>query len=144
MQVAQSDLARVTRQTTMGEMTASIAHEVNQPLAAIVASSNAGLRWLNGPTPNFEQAKAAFTRIVKQGHRAAEVITTVRAMFKNDTSARTHIDLNQLVNEVLVLVQGELQDRDVVVKAALARDLPLLQVDRVQLQQVILTGHECR
>jgi PAS domain S-box-containing protein len=138
MQVAQSELARVTRQTTMGQMTASIAHEVNQPLAAIVASSNAGLRWLNNATPNLDQAKAAFTRIVKQGHRAGEVIATVRAMFKKDAHTRVAVDINQLVRAVLALLQGELQDSGISVRTNLSASLPLIQADHVQLQQVIL------
>jgi PAS domain S-box-containing protein len=138
MQVAQSELARVTRLTTMGEMTASIAHEVNQPLAAIVASSNAGLRWLTNATPNLEQAQASFRRIVKEGHRAAEVIATVRAMFKKDTYARTRVDLDQMVKDVLGLVQTDLQANGIAVESGLAGALPPVQADRVQLQQVIL------
>jgi signal transduction histidine kinase len=138
MQTAQAELARVARHTTMGQMTASIAHEVNQPLAAIVASSNAGLRWLNNQEPNLEQARAAFTRITKQGHRAGEVIATVRAMFKKNAHARSDVDINQLVNEVLALLRGELEKGKVTVRTWLSASLPPVQADRVQLQQVIL------
>jgi signal transduction histidine kinase len=138
MQVAQSELARVTRLTTMGEMTASIAHEVNQPLAAIVANSDAGLRWLGNPTPNLDEAKAAFRRVTQEGHRAAEVIATVRAMFKKDAQARARIDVNKLVSDVLALVQGELQGNNISARISLADGVPLVHADRVQLQQVIL------
>jgi len=138
MQVAQSELARVTRVTTMGEMTASIAHEVNQPLAAIVASGNAGLRWLANATPNLEEAKSAFTRVVRDGHRASEVISTIRAMFKKDSQARRPVDINQLVQEVLALLNSQIANNDIIVRASLAELAPVAPGDPVQLQQVTL------
>jgi C4-dicarboxylate-specific signal transduction histidine kinase len=138
MQVAQSELARVTRVTTMGEMTASIAHEVNQPLAAIVASGNAGLRWLANATPNLEEAKSAFTRVVRDGHRASEVILTIRAMFKKETQTRHPVDINELVREVLALLNSQIASNDIMVRTSLAEPAPVVPGDPVQLQQVTL------
>lgn len=138
MQVAQSELARVTRVTTMGEMTASIAHEVNQPLAAIVASGSAGLRWLANATPNVEEAKAALKRVVNDGHRASEVISGIRAMFKKEAQTRNPVDINQLVREVLALLQSQIQENDIVVKTSLSDEAPVVPGDKVQLQQVLL------
>jgi signal transduction histidine kinase len=138
MQVAQSELARVSRVTTMGEMTASIAHEVNQPLAAIVASGNAGLRWLANATPNLEEAKSALKRVVNDGHRAREIISTVRAMFKKDAQVKRPVDINQLVREVLALLDRPIQSNDIVVRTSLAEPAPVVPGDPVQLQQVTL------
>jgi signal transduction histidine kinase len=138
MQVAQSELARTTRLTTMGEMTASIAHEVNQPLAAIVASGNAGLRWLANATPNLEEAKSALTRVVRDGHRAGEVISTIRAMFKKDAQTRRPVDINQLVREVLALLNSQIASNDIVVRTSLGEPPPVALGDPVQLQQVML------
>ena len=84
LRAAQSELGRVARLTTVGAMAATIAHELNQPLAAIVANGNAGLRWLDRPEPNLEEARSAFGRVVNEGHRAAQIITSIRAMFKKD------------------------------------------------------------
>jgi signal transduction histidine kinase len=138
MQVAQSELSRVTRVTTMGEMTASIAHEVNQPLAAIVASGNAGLRWLANATPNLEEAKSALTRVVRDGHRAGEVISTIRAMFKKDAQTRRPVDINQLVREVLALLNSQIASNDIIVRTSLGEPAPVVPGDPVQLQQVTL------
>jgi C4-dicarboxylate-specific signal transduction histidine kinase len=88
LRAAQSELGRVARLTTVGAMAATIAHEINQPLAAIVANGGAGLRWLDRPDPNLEEARSAFGRVVKDGHRAARIITSIRAMFKKDSGAR--------------------------------------------------------
>jgi len=138
MHIAQSELARATRVTTMGEMTASIAHEVNQPLAAIVASGNAGLRWLANATPNLEEAKSALTRVVRDGHRASEVISTIRAMFKKHAQTRHPVDINQLVREVLALLNSQIANNDIVVRTSLAEPPPFVPGDPVQLQQVTL------
>jgi PAS domain S-box-containing protein len=134
----QSDLARVSRLTTMGEMTASIAHEVNQPLAAIVANGNAGLRWLASKTPDLDEVHASLKRIISDGHRASEVIGSIRAMFKKEDHGKTRLDINELVHEILALVQGELQINRISVQTDLAPDLPEVLGDRIQLQQVIL------
>jgi C4-dicarboxylate-specific signal transduction histidine kinase len=138
MQIAQSELSRATRVTTMGEMTASIAHEVNQPLAAIVASGNAGLRWLANATPNLEETKLALTRVVRDGHRAGEVISTIRAMFKKDAQTRRPVDINQLVREVLTLLNSQIASNDIVVRTSLSEPAPIVPGDPVQLQQVTL------
>jgi C4-dicarboxylate-specific signal transduction histidine kinase len=128
----------VGRQLTMGAITASIAHEINQPLTAIVANAEAGLRWLSNNSPNVDEAAAVLDRIVKDGHRACHVIETVRAMFKRDSQEQTSLDINDLVLEVFGLLHTELQRNDVLVEYALAEGLPRILVDRVQLQQVVM------
>jgi C4-dicarboxylate-specific signal transduction histidine kinase len=107
------ELAHVSRQTTMGAMTASIAHEVSQPLAAIVANANAGLRWLERAEPDVDEARAALRRIVSQGHRTSEIITSIRSMFGSSHSDRTLVDVNALIGEVLSLLQGELEGHQI-------------------------------
>jgi signal transduction histidine kinase len=135
---ALSDLARVTRLTTIGEMTASIAHETNQPLGAIVTSGEAGLRWLANATPDLDEVRAALTRIVRNGHRASEVIGRIRAMLKKNVDERVLLDFNELVEEVLIFVRGEIDDNNIVVRTQLQADLPRIFADRIQLQQVVL------
>ncbi len=105
----QAELARVARLTAMGEMTASIAHEINQPLAAIVANANAGLRWLANATPDLDETQAALKRIVNEGHRASEVIGSIRTLFKKDDQARAPLDVNELIREILALMHGQLE-----------------------------------
>jgi PAS domain S-box-containing protein len=135
---ALSELARVTRLTTMGEMTASIAHEINQPLGAIVASGSAGLRWLANATPDLEEARASFRRIVKDGNRASQVISGIRAMLKKGGDTKELLDINELVREVLVFAHGEIESERVVVRTELKENLSPVLVDRIQLQQVVL------
>jgi len=94
----------VNRQLTMGAMSASIAHEINQPLAAIVANGNAGLRWLARATPDLEEARAVFKRIVEDGNRASQVIASVRAMFGKDRGEKAKLDLNELIRKVLAVM----------------------------------------
>src|SRR3989449_9271921 len=101
LRAAQAELARATRFTAMGQMAASIAHEINQPLAAIVLNGNAALRWLANTTPDFDEARAALKRIVNDGHRASEGIGSIRAMCKKDIQERASLDVNQLIREVL-------------------------------------------
>jgi PAS domain S-box-containing protein len=134
---AQSELAQVARLTAMGEMSASIAHEINQPLAAIVANGNAGLRWLANAAPDLDEVRATLKRIVSDGHRAGKVISGVRTLFKKNAQVRAPVDVNDLVREVLSLVRGELDSRRVTVAAELGQ-LPPVTADRAQLQQVIL------
>ena len=138
LRTARSELGRVARLTTVGAMAATIAHEINQPLAAIVANGSAGLRWLDRPDPNLEEARSAFGRVVKEGHRAAQIITSIRAMFKKDSGARSPMAINQLVCDVVSASLGELKSRQVSLTLQLLDDLPLVQADRVQLQQVLL------
>ena len=135
---SRQELARVSRQLTMGALTASIAHEVNQPLAAIVSSGNAGLRWLSSAPPNLQEAAAALKRIVSDGHRASQVIEAVRAMFKKDADERTLLDINDVVQEVFGLLRGELRKHDIAVQYRLDAEAPQVLADRVQLQQIFL------
>jgi PAS domain S-box-containing protein len=135
--IAQSELAQVARLTAMGEMSASIAHEINQPLAAIVANGNAGLRWLANAAPDLDEVRATLKRIVSDGHRAGKVISGVRTLFKKNVQARAPVEVNDIVREVLSLVRGELESRRVTVEAELGM-LPPVTADRAQLQQVIL------
>lgn len=138
LEKAQAELAHVTRVTTMGELTSSIAHEVNQPLAAIVTSGNACLRWLAGSTPNLDEARVLVTRMVADGHRASEVIGRVRALFKKTDSERSRLQLNDLIQDVLALIPGELRRNGIVLRTDFATDLPPVIGDRIQLQQVLL------
>jgi signal transduction histidine kinase len=135
---ATGELARVSRVTTMGEMAASIAHEVNQPLAAIVNYASAGLRWLGHATPNVEEARANFHRISQDGLRAADIITTVRSMFSKQSGEMSKLDLEELVSGVLALTHGEIVDSGAVLRTSYETDLPRIRGDRVQLQQVVL------
>jgi signal transduction histidine kinase len=134
----QAELARDTRLTMMGQMAASIAHEINQPLAAIVTGSSAGLRWLGRATPDLDEVRATLQRINDDGHRASDVIASVRAMFKKEGQGRVAINVNDLIREVLVLVNGDLRKRKISVRTELAERLPPILADHVQLQQVIL------
>jgi C4-dicarboxylate-specific signal transduction histidine kinase len=134
----QAELARAARVTTMGEMAASIAHEINQPLAAVVNNANAGLRWLNKRPPNTEEVRSALTRIVNDGERGGSIIESIRAMLKRGVRERTELDLNELIREVTRLTQGQFQRHGVSIRSELADDLPIVLADRVQLQQVIL------
>jgi C4-dicarboxylate-specific signal transduction histidine kinase len=135
---AQADLARVNRVTTMGELTASLAHEVNQPIAAVVTNADACLRWLAGETPNLEEARAAAARIVKDGARAAEIISRVRQLFKKGASQRELADVNEIIREMIVLLRGETTRYDISVVTDLAADPLRVMADRVQLQQVLM------
>jgi signal transduction histidine kinase len=129
---------RDARLMTGDAVSASIAHEVRQPLTAMIVNAGAGLRWLNTPTPALEEAKAAFKRIVSDGDRAREVIGSIRAIFKKDVRTRTPLDINELVREALAFMRGELQTHRVSVQAEMKEQLPPVRGDRVQLQQVLL------
>jgi len=134
LRTAQSELGRVARLTTVGAMAATIAHEINQPLlAAIVANGNAGLRWLDRQDPNLEEARSAFGRVVKDGHRAAQIVTSIRAMFKKDSGAKSPVAMNELVCDVVLTSLGELKSRQVSLSLQLLDNLPLVQPDPVQL-----------
>jgi C4-dicarboxylate-specific signal transduction histidine kinase len=134
----QAELARTSKLTTIGAMTASIAHEVNQPLAAVVTNSNAALRWLANQEPDIDEARAALKRIIRDGHRASEVIGSVRAMFKKDRAERTRLNVNDLAREVLILAYGNLETHQITVRSELREEVPDVLADRVQLQQVLL------
>jgi NO-binding membrane sensor protein with MHYT domain len=135
---AQADLARVNRVTTMGELTASLAHEVNQPIAATVINADSCLRWLAGDTPNIEKARAAAKRIAQDGKRAADIITRIRLLFSKDTSQRELVDVNEVIREMIVLLRSEAMRYAISVRTELAADLPHVMGDRVQLQQVTM------
>ena len=130
--------ADMNRIATAGELTASIAHEIKQPLAAMVTNANAGLRWLAKETPDLDETRKAMTNVVSDGHRASEVIGSVQAMFKKDNQAKTTVDLNNVIQDVLGLVRGELQTQGILVQSGLTRPLPLVLGHSGQLQQVIL------
>jgi PAS domain S-box-containing protein len=138
LQRVQTELAHATRVMTLGELTASIAHEVNQPLAAIVTNGNACLRWLGGAQPNFVEARQAVERIIKDGYRASEVIARVRALVKKAPPRNELVDLNDVIVEVLALAQNQARRNHVLLKRELAEDSPPVLGDRVQLQQVVL------
>ncbi len=138
LQKAQAELAHVTRLTTLGELTASIAHEVNQPLAAIVTNSNACLRWLAGEPPNLDKTRQAIGRIIKDGNRASEIISRIRALVKNAPPRKDWVDVNEIIVEVIGLALNEADRNRIFLKSHLSSDLPLVLADRVQLQQVIL------
>jgi PAS domain S-box-containing protein len=135
---AQTELAYVSRLTTMGELTASIAHEVSQPLAGIVTNANATLRWMAGNSPNLTEAREAIRRIIRDGKRASDVISRMRALFKKAPVTKERLDINEVVEEVLILTQIELQWNRVSPHVELANDLPLILGDRIELQQVML------
>jgi signal transduction histidine kinase len=133
-----AELAQVSRLATAGEMSASIAHEINQPLAAIVTNANAGLRWLASATPDLGEAGAALKRIVSEGHRASEVIGSIRAMFKKDKQAAHVLDMNALIRQILRLARGQIELERVSLHTQFIDRLPLINGNRVQLQQVLL------
>ena len=138
LQKVQSELAHVTRVMTLGELTASIAHEVNQPLAAIVTNGNACLRWLGGATPNLLEGRQAVERIIKDSYRASEVISRIRSLVKKAPPRSDWVELNEVIVEVLELAHNEARRNHVEIKEQLSDDLPRVRGDRVQLQQVIL------
>ena len=138
LRAAQSELGRIARLTTVDAMAASIAHELNQPLASIATNGNAGIRWLDRPEPNLEEARSAFKRVVSEGHRAAQIIAGVRAMFRKNSSERSPVTINELVCDVVSTSLGELKSRRVSLALELLDDLWPVLADRVQLQQVLL------
>ena len=135
---AQTELAHVTRVMTLGELTASIAHEVNQPLAAVVLNGNACLRWLAGDAPNLDEAREAARRIVRDGNRASDVITRIRALVRKTDTEKARLDINDAIQDVAALAQVEVRRNRVALRTELAGNLPPVVGDRVQLQQVIL------
>ena len=134
---SQADLARVTRVTSMGELTASLAHEVNQPIAAAITNSNTCLRWLARDPPDVEEAREAASRSVKDATRAADIVKRLRSMFKKGTPPREPVDVNDVIRDVIVLLRNEAYRYSVSIHADLAADLPQMLDDRVQLQQVL-------
>jgi PAS domain S-box-containing protein len=134
----QADLARINRVTTMGELTASLAHEVNQPIAAAVTNANTCLRWLTRDHPDLEEARAAAMRIVKDGTRAADIISRIRLLFRKGTPDWELVDVNEVIREMIVLLRGEATRYNIAVQTDLAADLCQAMGDRVQLQQLMM------
>jgi PAS domain S-box-containing protein len=133
-----AELAHVTRVTMLGELAASIAHEVTQPMAAIVTSGDAGLRWLNRAQPEIAEAQQSITQMIRDARRASEVIARIRAMAKKRDSQPATLDVNEIVGETIGLVRRELARHRVEVRAQLATPSPTVRCDRVQLQQVLI------
>jgi PAS domain S-box-containing protein len=134
---AQAELAHINRVTTMGELTASLAHEVNQPIAAAVTDANTCLRWLTRDQPDMEEARLAASRIVKAATRAGEIISRVRLAFRKGTPQRALVDVNEVSREMILLLHSEATRHSVSVRTELA-DIPRVMADRVQLQQVLM------
>jgi len=138
LRLARAELGRVTRRMAMGEMAASIAHEIKQPLAAISANGNAGLRWLTRATPDIERACDVLKRIVSDTQHASEVIDGIRSMFKNEGQAKTMQDVNELIREALTLVRTEVENQHVSICTELSAELPQVPANQIQLRQVMV------
>jgi PAS domain S-box-containing protein len=135
---AQAELAHLTRLTTMGELTASIAHEINQPLATVATHASAGLRWLSHQPPNLDEARACLQQTIRESHRAGNVITRIRALVKKSTPIKVRLDLHEVIQEVVAIIGSEAARHTVLVRTELAAGLPPVHGDRVQVQQVVL------
>ena len=134
-----NELARMNRFASAGEMSASIAHEIRQPLAAIANSGSASLNWLKRQVPDLDEVRILLQNIVKESHRADDIIKGIRAMFKNDSPVRTQINLNELIRQVITITAGSIKSNNIMLDANLTDDVPpLVMADPVQLQQVIL------
>jgi signal transduction histidine kinase len=135
---AQAELAHVMRRTTMGTLTASIAHEVNQPLAGIVMNGNASLRWLALEPPNLHEARGAISRVIRDGSRAGDVIARIRTLFKKTAKVKEALSINDTIREVVALTRNEMQKNSIALRLQLASDIPPVLGDRVQVQQVMM------
>ncbi|MDT4965348.1 MAG: hypothetical protein QOJ64_85 [Acidobacteriota bacterium] len=135
---AQADLAHVSRVTIMGELTASLAHEVKQPIAAAVTNANTCVRWLAQETPNIQEARDAAMRSAKDGTRAADIISRIRLLFEKGTLERESVDINEVIREIIILLRGEAARYSISVRLELGSELPELLGDHVQLQQVFM------
>jgi C4-dicarboxylate-specific signal transduction histidine kinase len=135
---AQADLAHLLRVFTMGELTTSIAHEVNQPLTAVVTQGHACLEWLSANPPDLTEARESAERIIQDGTRAGKILGHIRSLVKKDTPHRTLLNMNEVVQEVTVFLRGETQNQHIAMRLDLDADLPQVRGDRVQLQQVVL------
>jgi C4-dicarboxylate-specific signal transduction histidine kinase len=135
---AQMDLARVNRITTMGQLTASIAHEVNQPLAALTINAQSALRWVAAESPDLDEVRHALDDIIRDGNRAGEIVARIGSLVRKVDPRREALDINETILEIIALTRSEMLQNDVSLRSQLAKDLPLVQGDRVQLQQVML------
>jgi two-component system, LuxR family, sensor kinase FixL len=138
LEQARAELVRVARVTALGELSAAIAHEVNQPLTGLVSSGNACLRWLAGDVPNLKAARQSVERMISAGSRAGEVIRRIRALVGNAPPLRDRLNINDAITEVIALIRGEIQRNRISLRTKLSTDVPLVLGDRIQLQQVIL------
>jgi PAS domain S-box-containing protein len=138
LRLAESELAHTTRVMTMGELAASIAHEVNQPLGAMVTSAGSCAQWLAARPPDMEKAQRALERIINDGRRAGDIIKRIRTLMKRQAPRKSSLDANDVIREVIALTQHELRRNDILLEARLSEDLPPVQGDKVQLQQVLL------
>jgi C4-dicarboxylate-specific signal transduction histidine kinase len=136
LQKAQAHINHITHMTMMGELAASIAHEVNQPLAAVITNAEACLRWLDQESPNLDEAREAANRIIRDGRRGGDVITRIRALLKKEPPVNISLNLNELIQETITLAQARL--RGITLRIELVEGLPLVSADQVQLQQVLL------
>jgi signal transduction histidine kinase len=134
----QAELTHLSRVLSMGELTASIAHEIKQPLTAVVAHGDACLEWLSAEPPNLEKARHTAERIIHEGTRAGAVLSRIRALFKKDNPSKHWVDINELIQDLMVLLRDEALRRRISIQTELASDLPKVEVDRVQMQQVVL------
>jgi signal transduction histidine kinase len=132
------ELAHVNRVTTMGQLTASIAHEVNQPITAAVTSADAGLRWLAAQPPDLAEVREAFDRIIKAGNQAGEVIRRIRTLIRKVPERKASLDVNETIIETIDLTRSEMRRYRILLQTELAPGLPHIWGDRIQLQQVIL------
>jgi C4-dicarboxylate-specific signal transduction histidine kinase len=138
LQITRTELARVVRITTIGELTASIAHEVNQPLAAVVANADACVAWLSHQNPNLVEARAAAERTTQGATRASEVIVRIRSLINKATPEKERVHINEIIQETVALAESQAARNDVSIVVDLAQELPVVLGDRIQLQQVIL------
>ena len=136
LEEAQAELAHVTRVAALGELTASIAHEINQPLGAVVNNASACVRWLTAH--NLEEARQSASLVIAEGHRAGEIISRVRALAKKAPPQKDWLDINETIGEVIAMARSAVQRNRISLQTQLANDLPLILGDRIQLQQVIL------
>jgi C4-dicarboxylate-specific signal transduction histidine kinase len=135
---AQADLARASRLSSMGELSASLAHEINQPIAAVIIDANTCLRWLSRDQPDLEEARAAAVRIAQDGKRASEIVSRVRMLFRKEIPQRELVNVNETIQEMVLLLHSEATKFAVSTRTELATDLPQVVGDRVQLQQVLM------
>jgi C4-dicarboxylate-specific signal transduction histidine kinase len=133
-----SELTVMNRRAIAGQLSASIAHEINQPLAAIASSGSAALRWLSLETPDLDEVRSSLQHMVADSHRAAKIVDAVRAMYKGDAHSKSLVDVNELVAEVLDLLRSEVAKHGVTVRELQTEILPRVFADRVQLQQVVI------
>ena len=134
----QAELAHMNRVTTLGELTASLAHEIKQPIAATILNANTCLRWLNRDTPDLDEVREAAGRIAEDGHRATDIIDRLRSLYKKTFPKRELADVNSIVREMVVLMRGEANEYAVSIRTDLFAGVPRIKADRVQLQQVLM------